>query len=132
MKKILNGLAVIAIMFALAACGKTSTSPSTIVSQSLQAEINKDYATWMDCMDIPADVTEEERTELIQMLEALEQDGNGPKNHIQSFEILSEELAEDGNSALVRVKVNVDNNTSDEMEFPVIKNAAGEWKISFE
>lgn len=52
------------------------------------------------------------------------------KEGIKSYEILSEEIAEDGNSAVVKVKIVYGNGTEDEQKIKLVKDKDGEWKLS--
>ena len=48
---------------------------------------------------------------------------------IKSYEVLSEQIAEDGNTAVVDVKIEYANGKTDEDKMKMKKNAKGEWKV---
>ncbi len=129
MKKILGLLAVVMGMFAFTACSGGNT-PSGVVADAYDAFIDKDYAEFVDYIHQQDGVTKQEREEFIQMLEekgemSIEQTGG-----LVSYEILSEEIAEDGQSALVKTKLTMGNGKTDDERVRLVKNADGEWKIS--
>lgn len=48
---------------------------------------------------------------------------------IASCEILSEEIAEDGNTAVVKAKITYGDGTTDDQKFKLVKNADGDWRL---
>ncbi len=123
--------AVVMAMFALTACS-SSSAPSGVVNDAYDAFIEGDYAGYVDCLNQREGVTEEEREQFIEMLEMKGAQTLEEKGGIASYEIVSEELAEDGQSAIVKVKVIYGDGSEKVESNKVVKNAAGDWKLSLD
>ena len=54
------------------------------------------------------------------------------KQGLASYEIISEEISEDGASAVVVANITYGDGSSKEDKMKLIKNAEGEWKISMD
>ncbi len=131
MKKIFSMLAVVMAMCALTACGGGNT-PSSAVSKAYDAFIDKDYPAFVDCLAGSENATEKERQEMLELIEWKGQASIEENGGIASYEILSEEIAEDGQSAVVKAKITYGDGKVKEEKSKVVKNADGDWKLSLD
>ena len=53
------------------------------------------------------------------------------KQGLKSYEVLSEEISEDGKSATVKMKMVYGDGSEDTSKVKLVKNDKGEWKMSF-
>ena len=121
MKKLIIVLLAVVAVFGLTSCKKSS--PSSVVESYYKALQVPDYEKALSYTDI----TDEE--EMKSQLEKLE----GFKTKVIDFEILSETIAEDGNSAVVEVKYNMTSSFNETPQEQTKKlnlvKVDGKWKI---
>lgn len=132
MKKIFGFMVLAIAIFALSSCGGGNT-PSAVAEKAVKCIQAEDYEGYVNLMNI--EVKEGEDIENAKtMLVALMKEKGGKsmkeKEGIKSYEILSEEIAEDGNTAVVKVKIVYGNGTEDEQKIKLVKDKDGEWKLS--
>ena len=111
--------------FAFVGCkGATkSDSPSKVVEKALQCAVDKDYEGMVKYFD-DGTGTEEELKQAASMIGMMYEMVGG----LKSFEILGEEIAEDGQSATVKAKIVSGNDKENESETSVYKTDNG-WVI---
>lgn len=127
MKKLVSlAVAVLVVCsFAFVGCkGATkSDSPSKVVEKALQCAIDKDYEGMVKYFD-DGTGTEEELKQAASMIGMMYEMVGG----LKSFEILGEEIAEDGQSATVKAKIVSGDDKENESETSVYKTDNG-WVI---
>lgn len=121
MKKLIIVLLAVVAVFGLTSCKKSS--PSSVVESYYKALQVPDYEKALSYTDIT------DQDELKSQLEKLE----GFKTKVIDFEILSETIAEDGNSAVVEVKYNMTSSFNETPQEQTKKlnlvKVDGKWKI---
>lgn len=127
MKKLVSlAVAVLVVCsFAFVGCkGATkSDSPSKVVEKALQCAVDKDYEGMVKYFD-DGTGTEEELKQAASMIGMMYEMVGG----LKSFEILGEEIAEDGQSATVKAKIVSGEDRENETEATVYKTEKG-WVI---
>lgn len=127
MKKLVSlAVAVLVVCsFAFVGCkGATkSDSPSKVVEKALQCAVDKDYEGMVKYFD-DGTGTEEELKQAASMIGMMYEMVGG----LKSFEILGEEIAEDGQSATVKAKIVSGDDKENESETSVYKTDNG-WVI---
>lgn len=114
--------AVMAIFFA--ACGGSKT-PSSTVKNYLNAVQSKNFEKALECFNYDkTETNEEEMKALVEKFETSVDEQGG----LKSYEILSETIAEDGNSATVKITQTWGNEQTEEQEVNLTK-INEEWKI---
>lgn len=121
MKKLIIVLLAVVAVFGLTSCKKSS--PSSVVESYYKALQVPDYEKALSYTDI---IDEEEMKSQLEKLE-------GFKTKVIDFEILSETIAEDGNSAVVEVKYNMTSSFNETPQEQTKKlnlvKVDGKWKI---
>jgi hypothetical protein len=121
MKKLIIVLFAVVAVFGMTSCKKSS--PSSVVESYYKALQVPDYEKALSYTDIT------DQDELKSQLEKLE----GFKTKVIDFEILSETIAEDGNSAVVEVKYNMTSSFNETPQEQTKKlnlvKVDGKWKI---
>lgn len=127
MKKLVSLAAAVLVVcsFAFVGCkGATkSDSPSKVVEKALQCAVDKDYEGMVKYFD-DGTGTEEELKQAASMIGMMYEMVGG----LKSFEILGEEIAEDGQSATVKAKIVSGDDKENESETSVYKTDNG-WVI---
>ena len=135
MKKIMYSLfAAIIALFAVS-CGGGGNSPAdiqkSIYSQFQKGNYEKGVDIWFDNLD--GDDSAQMGGEKAQMVKAFAEktkEGMEKKGGIKSFEIVEENISEDGESAIVTTKV-VYGDGSEDMEKAKFVKVDGKWKLKF-
>ncbi len=121
MKKLIIVLFAVVAVLGLTSCKKSS--PSSVVESYYKALQVPDYEKALSYTDIV------DQEELKSQLEKLE----GFKTKVIDFEILSETIADDGNSAVVEVKYNMTSSFNETPQEQTKKlnlvKVDGKWKI---
>lgn len=137
MKKIATFVCAAFAALIMASC--SNNSPEGVVKKSMQCLKDKDYKTLVDNCDLndeslSPEKQEETKKEVVALMEVkvpklLEKQGD-----FKSFKILSTEMAEDGNSAVVELEETFEKDgetktTNEKMK--VVKDKDGNWKLKF-
>ena len=72
--------------------------------------------------------TDAEKEQLVAMMQSKVSTTYANNGELKSYEILSEEISEDGTEAVVKAKMEFEKKTSDE-NIKLKKDAEGNWKI---
>ncbi len=129
-KNLILWSAIIAFIFA--ACGGSSNTPSSTVEAYFNAVKAGKYEKSLKYLAVESEsedgkLTEKEEAQMLalagKMEESMKEVGG-----IESFEVLSETIAEDGNTATVEVKLTNGNGDSDDSSMK-LKKVNDEWKI---
>ncbi len=131
MKKLL-GLATI-IMAAMVLAGCSDNSPKGVAAKALDCIIDKDFDGYADLLYLKADGKEDIDTQkkaISSMLEDKYDKSLGTKGGLKSYEILGEEVDEDGKKAVVNVKLVYGNGEEKDGEtIELRKDDSGNWKV---
>ncbi len=132
MKKTFFSLfAVMAITLMMFSCGGGGNTPTKVVEKSIKYIQDKDYAAYVDLIEFKEEQnSKEDKEQFVEFLEGMFEMTLEKKQGLASYEIISEEISEDGNSAVVVANITYGDGSSDEDKMKLIKNAEGEWKIS--
>ena len=131
MKKIIGFIAMAAIVLVMAACGGDN-SPKGVAEQAVKCRQDKDYEGYVDLMQITEkegqDVAETKQG-IADLLRSKAESTLDKKGGIKSYEILSETVADDGNSAVVQIKVTYGNGEEKTDDMKMVKSDGGKWLI---
>ncbi|MBR4161209.1 MAG: DUF4878 domain-containing protein [Bacteroidaceae bacterium] len=132
MKKTFFSLfAVMAMTLMMFSCGGGGNTPTKVVEKSIKYIQDKDYAAYVDLIEFKEEQnSKEDKEQFVEFLEGMFEMTLEKKQGLASYEIISEEISEDGNSAVVVANITYGDGSSDEDKMKLIKNAEGEWKIS--
>ena len=123
MKKILfMSLAAIAMVLCMASCGSKPT-PTSITKDCIESIKNGDYKAFAETLN----VGDEEKAQFQQLLEEKGKKAIEKKDGIVGYEILSEEISEDGLKATVEAEIEYGNGKKDKSKFRY-ELVDGEWK----
>lgn len=127
MKKSVILLASLALMFIFSACGGDN-SPKGVAETYCEAVIDGDIETVFDMMEGSDKATDEEKAFWIGMARDKFSKQAEAKGGFDKFEVLSEEIAEDGQTAKVKVKFTFKDG-SDKEETVRLILIDGDWKL---
>ena len=92
---------------------------------------NEDYEGYVDLMDLKkSDGKDVEKEQLAALLREKGTKTMEKKQGIKSYEVLSEEISEDGKSANVKMKIVYGNGDEDTQKMKLVKNDDGDWKLT--
>lgn len=132
MKKSVFGiLALVVMAVCFWSCGGCNT-PSKVVEKSIEYVKAKNYEAYVNLIQIEeknGKTVEEQKEQLLALLQGKLDQTLEKQQGIASCEILSEEIAEDGNTAVVKAKITYGNGTTDDQKFKLVKNADGDWRL---
>jgi len=135
MKKLLTLALALTALVLTVSCGTKSASPGAAAKAYMEALAAGDYEKVTDGMYFGPDMTAEETEEARAMwLSLIREKGAGDieeKGGIQSVELVSEEIAEDGQSATVVLKTTDGNGETEEDSMKMVL-VDGRWLMSVE
>jgi hypothetical protein len=133
MKKVFFGLfAVVAMTLALCSCGNSNT-PAKVAEKSIEYIQDKNYEAYVDLIYIEEKEGEEtkyQKEELVVLLRGKIDKTLEKKQGLASYKIVSEEISEDGKSAVVEAEIVYGDGSTDKEKVNLVKNDAGEWMLS--
>ena len=103
-----------------------------MVEKSIEYVKAKNYEAYVDLIQIEekkGKSVEEQKEQLLALLQGKLDQTLEKQQGIASCEILSEEIAEDGNTAVVKAKITYGDGTTDDQKFKLVKNADGDWRL---
>ena len=131
MKKLFISMFVAVVAFTLWSCGPANT-PSAVAEEACKCVQNADYEGYVELMDLKETKNQEsEKEQFVAMLREKGTKTMEKKQGIKSYKVESEEISEDGKSAIVKMKVVYGDGSEDTNKIKLVKNDKGEWKISF-
>ena len=131
MKKLFISMFVAVVAFTLWSCGPANT-PSAVAEEACKCVQNEDYEGYVELMDLKETKNQEsEKQQFVAMLREKGTKTMEKKQGIKSYKVESEEISEDGKSAIVKMKVVYGDGSEDTNKIKLVKNDKGEWKISF-
>lgn len=133
MKKSLFGILGLLVMtLCFWSCGSNNT-PTKVVEKSIEYVQDKNYEAYVELIQIEekgGKTVEEQKKQLVALLQGKLDMTLESKQGLASCEILSEEIAEDGNTAVVKTKITYGDGSTDDQKFKLLKNEDGEWKLN--
>ena len=131
MKKLFISMFVAVVAFTLWSCGPANT-PSAVAEEACKCVQNEDYEGYVELMDLKETKNQEsEKQQFVAMLREKGTKTMEKKQGLKSYEVLSEEISEDGKSATVKMKMVYGDGSEDTSKVKLVKNDKGEWKMSF-
>lgn len=129
MKKIIALFTLVMGLFILSACN--SNTPGGVAEQAVECIQKKDYAGYIDLMYYDDDKvpSAEEKKQFEDMLKSKAEATYEKKEGIKSYEVVTEEISEDGKEALVRMKLVFNNDEQDVDSINLKKDKEGKWRI---
>ena len=132
MKKVMTFVMAAVMAFAMIGCGgnsgaKKSDSPSDVVKKAMTCAVNEDYVGMVKYFNGTQDASEEELKQAAGVIALLYSLGGGVKD----FEILGEEIDEDGTEAEVKLRLTDTKGNTRESEAELTKTDAG-WMLMFD
>ena len=104
MKKMIRLMAVAIVAMAMAACGSSNT-PENATKAMLKSYQNGDYKALIEQVYFSKDVDQEDKDQLVALVQAKVAPEIKKKGGIKDFEVGEAEVAEDGQSAKVPYKL---------------------------
>ncbi len=123
-------VAVVA-MLAMASCGGGGNSPKGVAEQfikAVQQQDGKKMAELVYYEEGKEPKTDAEKDQLAAMMQSKASTTYANNGELKSYEILSEEISEDGNEAVVEAKMEFEKKTSED-KIKLKKDSGGDWKI---
>lgn len=123
-------MAVVA-MLAMASCGGGGNSPKGVAEQfikAVQQQDGKKMAELVYYEEGKEPKTDAEKDQLAAMMQSKASTTYANNGELKSYEILSEEISEDGNEAVVNAKMEFEKKTSED-KIKLKKDSGGDWKI---
>lgn len=119
---------------ALTMSGCSDNSPKGVAEKAVSCMQAKDWKGYVDLMYFEEKEGKDIAKEKEEFAALLKEKGDktiDEKGGIKSYEIISEEIAEDGNTATVKAKIVYGNGEEDKDEtIKLKKDGKGNWKIS--
>lgn len=118
-------------MLAMASCGGGGNSPKGVAEQfikAVQQQDGKKMAELVYFKEDKAPKTDAEKDQLVAMMQSKASTAYANNGELKSYEILSEEISEDGNEAVVNAKMEFEKKTSED-KIKLKKDSGGDWKI---
>ena len=118
-------------MLAMASCGGGGNSPKGVAEQfikAVQQQDGKKMAELVYYEEGKEPKTDAEKDQLAAMMQSKASTTYANNGELKSYEILSEEISEDGTEAVVKAKMEFEKKTSDD-DIKLKKDAEGNWKI---
>lgn len=131
MKKLLSISIILIAILALSGC--KSNTPSAVVEKSCQCLIDKDYKGYVDLIafkdDADPEKLEEQKAQMVSMLEDKLGKSNEKKGGVKSCKVLSEQINEEEKTAVVSFEVTYGDGTTEQEEQKLKQNDNGEWML---
>ncbi len=134
MKKTLTLMAVLCAALLLASC--SSNTPSAVAERSVKCLMDGKYDEYADLLYVSDKDTDDpsrlkqEKEDFVQLLEAKYQETLKRTGGIDKYEIVSEEIAQDGETATVNISLTYKNGRTEDYTTRLRKDANGDWKIT--
>lgn len=132
MKKLIGIVALFIAVFMMSGC--SGNSPKAVAEKSLSCMQDEDWEGYVNLMyfkEKEGKKLEREKEQYAALLKAKGGAVLDEKGGIKSYEIISEEIAEDGNTATVTAKVVYGNGKDTEnQKVKLVKDDNGDWKLS--
>lgn len=131
MKKLFGFMVAVVAMLAMASCGGGGNSPKGVAEQfikAVQKQDGKKMAELVYYEEGKAPKSDAEKDQVAAMMQSKASTTYANNGELKSYEILSEEISEDGTEAVVEAKMEFEKKTSED-KIKLKKDADGDWKI---
>ena len=131
MKKLFGFMVAVVAMLAMASCGGGGNSPKGVAEQfikAVQKQDGKKMAELVYYEEGKAPKSDAEKDQVAAMMQSKASTTYANNGELKSYEILSEEISEDGTEAVVETKMEFEKKTSED-KIKLKKDADGNWKI---
>lgn len=133
MKKVFYFSVMVMAMFVMASCSSSPSTPGDALKKYSQYLQSGDYEKFVEGLAFDesqeAAKVKEAKEQLASMLKEKVSKEYDKKGGIKDIEILSEQIAEDGNTAVVKTKYTYGNGETEESEQQMVKKD-GKWLMS--
>ena len=130
MKKLFLALVCMVTLMAVTSCGGTAT-PTAAAEEGLEMIKAGNYEGFVETIYFGEKATEEEVKQAKEMYVSLFKEKGDKqitkKGGIASYNVLSEEIAEDGNTAVVKIEITYGDGSTETEKYD-LKNVDGHWK----
>lgn len=134
MKKLFLTLACAVALLATTACGGGASTPADAAAECIELIKDKDYEGFVETIKMNEGVTPEEAKQAKEMyISMLKEKGAAQfeqKKGIASYTLVSEEIAEDGQTAKVKYEITYGDGSTDSQTFNMAK-VDGKWMQDF-
>ena len=131
MKKLFGFVVAVVAIMAMASCGGGGNSPKGVAEQfikAIQKQDGKKMAELVYYEEGKAPKSDAEKDQVAAMMQSKASTTYANNGELKSYEILSEEISEDGTEAVVETKMEFEKKTSED-KIKLKKDADGNWKI---
>lgn len=131
MKKLFGFVVAVVAIMAMASCGGGGNSPKGVAEQfikAVQKQDGKKMAELVYYEEGKAPKSDAEKDQVAAMMQSKASTTYANNGELKSYEILSEEISEDGAEAVVEAKMEFEKKTSED-KIKLKKDADGNWKI---
>lgn len=126
MKKLLSTMFMCLLTMALVTSCGSSNTPAGVAEKAAKCLKSKDYKGFAKLVDMP----DEEKGELVSLLEEKASEELESKGGIKSYEIVNEDVDEESGTATVRIKYVYGNGDEQTDPMNLVKSKSGDWKLS--
>ena len=120
---------VILCLTSLVSCAGSATNTASGKALEMTGFIqDEDYKSYAADVYSKNKITDDEIDQLALMLKMVGAGALEKRQGIKSYELISEEISDDGNSAIVMVKIEYGNGSVEEDKMRMIKDDSGAWK----
>lgn len=129
MKKLLAGLFACVCVFVMAACGGAGTNTPTAVAENYLSDLKAgNYEALVDQLYFKQEMSDTDKEQLVVMCKGKVEQTIEKNGELKGWEITSEEIAEDGQKAVVKYTLKYEN--KDVEDKVKLINVDGEWKVN--
>lgn len=131
MKNMMKTATMLVMALAMYACGG-SNSPKDVAEKSVKCLQKADYEGYVDLIyleDMEGEEMNKAKQEFAGMLKEKASKSIEKEEGIKSYEVLSEEIAEDGNKATVKMKITYGNGKEKNETIKLRKDDKDNWKL---
>jgi galactitol-specific phosphotransferase system IIB component len=129
MKKLLAGLFACVCVFVMAACGGAGANTPTAVAENYLSDLKAgNYEALVDQLYFKQEMSDTDKEQLVVMCKGKVEQTIEKNGELKGYEITSEEIAEDGQKAVVKYTLKYEN--KDVEDKVKLINVDGEWKVN--
>ncbi len=132
MKKLIGIMALMAALFIMTSCGGGGNTPKAVAEKAVKCLQDKDYDKFADLVYMKVKEGEDPeagKKMLSGMMQGKADKMYEKKGGIKSYEALSEQIDESGESAVVKMKIMHGDGSDKEDDIKLKKDEQGNWKI---
>ena len=129
MKKLLAGLFACVCVFEMAACGGAGANTPTAVAENYLSDLKAgNYEALVVQLYFKQEMSDTDKEQLVVMCKGKVEQTIEKNGELKGWEITSEEIAEDGQKAVVKYTLKYEN--KDVEDKVKLINVDGEWKVN--